>query len=129
MISSYMQYPQFVVTQGELCGYGLQCQTIIQPTYQHTSLTVYRLSEVFYVIICDNHSYTRDTLIIQCSDFIAGCPQILRTDMGTENATIAVVQPVLRHSGDDSFAGGASHRYGKSTANQVWHIYNAAAEL
>ena len=49
--------------------------------------------------------------------------------MGTENATIAVVQPVLRHSGDDSFTGGASHRYGKSTANQVWHIYNAAAEL
>ena len=42
--------------------------------------------------------------------------------MGTENATIAVVQPVLRHSGDDSIAGGASHRYGKSTANQVWHI-------
>ena len=40
----------------------------------------------------------------------------------TENATIAVVQPVLRHSGDDSFAGGASHRYGKSTANQVWQI-------
>ena len=128
--SSYMQYPQFVVTQGELCGYGLQCQTIIQPTYQHTSLTVYRLSEVFYVVICDiYHSYTRDTLIIQCSGFIAGCPQILRTDMGTENATIAVVQPVLRHSGDDSFTVAASHHYGKSTANQVWHIYNAAAEL
>ena len=47
--SSYMQYPQFVVTQGELCGYGLQCQTIVQPTYQRTSPSVYRLSEVFYV--------------------------------------------------------------------------------
>ena len=80
-------------------------------------------------ILCYNLWHYRDTLIIQCSDFIAGCSQILRTDMGTENATIAVVQPVLRHSGDDSFTGGASHRYGKSTANQVWHIYNAAAEL
>ena len=131
-ISSYMQYPQFVVTQGELCGYGLQCQTIIHAAYISTYFTdcVYRLSEVLYVIICDiNHSYTRDTLIIQCSDFIAGCPQILKTDMGTENVTIAVVQPVLRHSGDDSFAGGASHHYGKFTANHVWHIYNAAAEL
>ena len=48
-----------------------------------------------------------------------GCPTILRTDLGTENSTIAVIQPALRHGGDDKYAGENSHRYGKSTSNRV----------
>lgn len=48
-----------------------------------------------------------------------GCPTILRTDLGTENSSVAVIQPVLRHYHTDSLAGKNSHWYGKSTANQV----------
>ena len=48
-----------------------------------------------------------------------GCPRILRTDMGTENSILAVIQPMLRHTGTDTFAGAASHRYGRSPSNQV----------
>lgn len=47
------------------------------------------------------------------------CPSILRTDIGTENSTIALIQPILRHGHTDSLAGENSHRYGKSTSNQV----------
>ena len=57
-------------------------------------------------------------------DFVVmlpGCPKILRTDPGTENSIVAVVQPALRHNGSDNFAGSNSHRYGKSPSNQV-HI-------
>lgn len=43
----------------------------------------------------------------------------MRTDPGTENSIVAVIQPVLRHIGSDSFAGCNSHRYGKSPSNQV----------
>ena len=48
-----------------------------------------------------------------------GCPTILRTDLGTENSTIAVVQSILRHGASDGYAGEKSHRYGKSMSNQV----------
>ena len=60
------------------------------------------------------------TLIIMINvvDLI-GCPKNLRTDPGTENSIVAVVQPAFRHSGNDSFAGLNSHRYGKSPSNKV----------
>ena len=45
------------------------------------------------------------TLIIMINVDLIGCPKILRTDPGTENSIVAVVQPALRHSGNDSFAG------------------------
>lgn len=48
-----------------------------------------------------------------------GCPSVLRTDCGTENSHVAVIQPILRHEHADSLAGGNSHRYGKSSSNQV----------
>ena len=40
-------------------------------------------------------------------------------DLGTENSSLAVIQPILRHSHQDDLSGDKSHRYGKSTANQV----------
>ena len=43
----------------------------------------------------------------------------MRTDLGTENSTIAVVQAALRHGASDRYAGEKSHRYGKSVTNQV----------
>ena len=49
----------------------------------------------------------------------AGCPSIGRTDAGTENSALAVIQPILRHNHTDEFAQEKSHRYGKSTTNQV----------
>jgi hypothetical protein len=48
-----------------------------------------------------------------------GCPRVLRTDLGTENAVIAYLQPTLRHFHADSLSGINSHHYGKSTADQV----------
>ena len=56
---------------------------------------------------------------IYLSDLHTGCPKILRTDPGTENSIVAIIQPALRHSGSDNFAGSNSHRYGKSPSNQV----------
>ena len=50
---------------------------------------------------------------------LTGCPSILRTDAGTENSSLAYIQPVLRHNHSDEFAKESSHRYGKSTTNQV----------
>ena len=37
------------------------------------------------------------------SYLFAGCPSVLRTDLGTENSNIAVIQPILRHYDCDSF--------------------------
>jgi hypothetical protein len=53
-----------------------------------------------------------------CVKTLGGCPRVLRTDLGTENAVIAYLQPTLRHFHADSLSGINSHRYGKSTANQ-----------
>ena len=38
-----------------------------------------------------------------------GCPRVLRTDRGTENSLLAVIQPVLRHYHGDSLAQEKSH--------------------
>ena len=51
-----------------------------------------------------------------------GCPRLLRTDLGTENSMIAIMQPMLRHNSSDSLSGANSHRYGTSTSNQVRHF-------
>lgn len=42
-----------------------------------------------------------------------GCPRFLRIDLGTENSTVAFLQPLLQHNL-------VSHIYGKSTMNQVY---------
>uniref|UniRef100_A0A1X7UFU3 Integrase core domain-containing protein n=2 Tax=Amphimedon queenslandica TaxID=400682 RepID=A0A1X7UFU3_AMPQE len=55
---------------------------------------------------------------IQCVKENEGCPQLLRTDKGSENSNLAVIQPILRHFHTDSLSGKNSHRYGKSTTNQ-----------
>ena len=43
----------------------------------------------------------------------------MRTDCGTENYTLAMIQPMLCHDHNDDFAGEKSHIYGRSTSNQV----------
>ena len=48
-----------------------------------------------------------------------GCPQVLRTDAGTENCLLAMIQPMLRHEHNDPFSNERSHIYGRSTSNQV----------
>ena len=64
------------------------------------------------------------TLIIMIVVDLIGCPKILHTDPGTENSNVAVVQPALRHNGNDSFAGSNGHRYGKSPSNQVISVFH-----
>ena len=51
-----------------------------------------------------------------------GTPCILRTDLGTENSTLAFMQPFLRRNHSDRFHGIESFRYGMSTSNQVCAI-------
>lgn len=48
-----------------------------------------------------------------------GMPRVVRVDRGTENSTIAYLQPFLRRNGRDSFAGENSFLYGQSITNQV----------
>lgn len=48
-----------------------------------------------------------------------GTSSIVRTDPGTENVKVEVIQQIFRANGRDSFAGEKSFMYGKSTANQV----------
>ena len=52
-------------------------------------------------------------------EIIIGCPSILRTDRGTENAFL---QPTLRHEHSDPFSGEKSFQHGRSTVNQVYSI-------
>ncbi len=53
--------------------------------------------------------------------------RVIRTDMGTENVSIAAIQRFFRRSDDDGFAAEKSFLYGKSTTNQRieawWSIY------
>ena len=48
-----------------------------------------------------------------------GVPRLIRTDCGTDNTVIAVLQPFLRRHGTGEFSGEGSFQYGKSTSNQV----------
>ena len=45
----------------------------------------------------------------------------IQTDLGTENSNVAFLQPILRHNDSDDFSGSYSHRYGRSTSNQVFY--------
>lgn len=45
-------------------------------------------------------------------------PRILRCDNGTENSTLALLQPFFRYHDTDSMAGLNSFRYGRSVSNQ-----------
>ena len=47
-----------------------------------------------------------------------GCPQRVRTDLGTENTYIEQMQTWLRRNHRDRLAGENSFLYGKSTHNQ-----------
>ena len=47
----------------------------------------------------------------------------LRCDLGTENTTLAFIQPYLRQLGSDNFAGEKSFRYGRSTSNQARYYF------
>ena len=46
-------------------------------------------------------------------------PRLVRVDCGTENSSLAFIQPFLRRNHGDCYAGFESFRYGKSVTNQV----------
>lgn len=50
---------------------------------------------------------------------ILECPRIVRTDRGTENCTVAFLQPFLRRNGQDRLSKENSFQYGRSASNQV----------
>ena len=50
-----------------------------------------------------------------CVDITTGVPRILRADCGTENTTVAYLQPFLCSTTD-------SFKYGRSTTNQVYKV-------
>lgn len=49
---------------------------------------------------------------------IGRAPRLLRSDMGTENSMLSLLQPYFRFSARDSMAKMKSFMYGKSTSNQ-----------
>ena len=49
----------------------------------------------------------------------AGCPNIVRSDHGTENTLLAATHMSLRHGHVDDFKGKKSYRFGSSTTNTV----------
>lgn len=55
---------------------------------------------------------------INCVKSLGVVPMRLRTDLGTENGTMAAIQCTLREAHTDSYAGSLSHSYGSSTGNQ-----------
>ncbi|XP_030607838.1 uncharacterized protein LOC115795856 [Archocentrus centrarchus] len=55
---------------------------------------------------------------INCVKSLGVIPMRLRTDLGTENGTLAAIQCTLRHAHTDYYAGSSSHSYGSSTGNQ-----------
>lgn len=55
---------------------------------------------------------------INCAKSVGVVPMRLRTDLGTENGTMAAIQCTLRHVHTDYYAGASSHSYGSSTGNQ-----------
>ena len=55
---------------------------------------------------------------LECVKELQGCPRLLWTDPGTENATIATMQCYLRANDHDDLSGEKAHRYGSSTGNQ-----------
>ena len=59
------------------------------------------------------HNQTLDVVL-----FI-GAPRLIRADCGTENSSVAFIQPFLRRTHGDCYAGFESFRYGKSVTNQV----------
>ena len=46
---------------------------------------------------------------------LEGCPQVLRSDCGTENVIVAGIQAYFRATGNDEFFGEKSHQYGGSS--------------
>lgn len=90
----------------------LRCQTTGQTLCHITLSLVLNLLEVERLSVAN-----------QCETIPTGCPMVLRTDLGTENSTVAVIQTALRHNGRDNLSGSSSHRYGRSTGNQVRIVY------
>ncbi|KAL7374928.1 hypothetical protein ABVT39_009216 [Epinephelus coioides] len=55
---------------------------------------------------------------INCAKNVGVVPMRLRTDLGTENGTMATIQCTLRHVHTDYYASSSSHSYGSSIGNQ-----------
>ncbi len=55
---------------------------------------------------------------MSCVRNLGVIPMRLRTDCGTENGIMAVIQCTLRHHHGDYYSGASSHMYGSSTNNQ-----------
>lgn len=57
-------------------------------------------------------------LYLDAVENLKGCPQVVRSDCGTENVLIAGMQSYFRANGNDEFAGTKAHQYGSSPSNQ-----------
>ncbi|OWF45037.1 hypothetical protein KP79_PYT01623 [Mizuhopecten yessoensis] len=66
----------------------------------------------------NNNSNLIATYYLETLNQIGCAPRLLRSDLGTENAMLSLLQPYFRYSARDSMAGMKSFMYGKSTSNQ-----------
>ena len=83
------------VTHVKSCGLKWQLLTIIQDIYPLITFSVF---EVLMV----RASFAVILITVVYMPYI-GCPQVLRTDAGTENCLLAIIQPMLRHEHTDTF--------------------------
>ena len=72
------------------------------------------------------HVYTFQFLSVHVKNnviTVLGTARIIRGDCGNENLNVAGVQRFYRCNGTDSMAGEKSFLFGKSTSNQVPHLF------
>ena len=79
------------------------------------------------VLVCASYSssgYSITVYLCVLDNDYTGCPNIIRSDCGTENTSLAAAQMALRHGHDDAFSGEKSFRFGSSTTNTVRNFYD-----
>ena len=70
------------------------------------------------VLASNNNPLVIADLYLRCIRQLSILPARLRTDLGTENGTVAAIQSYLRRNDADPFSGTAAHVYGTSHSNQ-----------
>ena len=75
-----------------------------------------------YTLSNNYHTYRlQHAIIVMITLYHAGCPRIVRSDYGTENASLSGIQIAFRYQHRDSLRATKSFIYGPSRSNIVNH--------
>ena len=85
----------------------------------HAAIDGYSQKLLWLEVVQSNNSPTvPGKLYLDTVKEVKGCPVLLRTECGTENGVMAVMQCYFRADGSDQLSGENAHQYGTSTRNQ-----------